>query len=98
MPYLEEKAKVTILSVGSQPVAGTDIVLRNLARHGIDASLVLKPRKKSVAHTILSAADELNAKLVVMGAFEHSKFSHDLFGGVTTEVIQDARVPVFLSH
>lgn len=98
MPGLEEKAKITLVTVGTQPVPGTDYLLRNLERHGIEANLVLKPRKGSIADTILSTAQELSAKLVVMGAFEHSKFSHDVFGGVTTDVIRDTDVPVFLSH
>lgn len=98
MSNLEEKAKVTILTVGSKQVPGTKTLLRNLERHGIDANLLLKPRQKSVAKTILSAAQEVSAELLVMGAFEHSKFSHDLFGGVTTDVIEKTVVPVFLSH
>lgn len=95
---LENRAKVTVLTVGSQPAPGTDLLLRNLERHGIDANSVLKPRQGPIADTILSVAKDVSAKLVVMGAFEHSKFSHDVFGGVTTDVIQDADVPVFLSH
>lgn len=98
MSSLEEKAKVSLVTVGSEPIPGTDTLLRNLKRHGIDADLILKPRKKSIADTILSTAQEVSAKLVVMGAFEHSKFSHDLFGGVTTDVIRDTDVPVLLSH
>jgi nucleotide-binding universal stress UspA family protein len=98
MSSLEEKAKVTLLTVGSKQAPGTDILLRNLERHGIDADLILKSRRKSVANTILTTAEEVSAKLVVMGAFEHSKFSHDMFGGVTTDVMRDANVPVFLSH
>ncbi len=98
MPILEEKAKVTLLTVGSKEVAGTQMLLRNLGRHGIDAKLILKPRQKSIANTILSAAKEVSANLVVMGAFEHSKFTHDVFGGVTTDVMRDAEVPVFVSH
>jgi len=34
----------------------------------------------------------------VMGAFEHSKFTQDIVGGVTTEVFAAARVPVLLAH
>lgn len=33
-----------------------------------------------------------------MGAYEHSKFSQDLFGGVTHELIRSTKVPVFMSH
>lgn len=98
MSTLEEKAKVTLLTVGSTPAPGTEILLRNLERHAIDVDLILKPRQKSIADTILSTAQQVSAKLVVMGAFEHSKFSHDVFGGVTTDVMRDTDVPVFLSH
>ena len=98
MTGLEDKAKVTLLTVGSEQAPGTDYLLRNLERHGIDANHILKPRQGSIADSILSAAQEVSAKLVVMGAFEHSKFSHDVFGGVTTDVIRSSGVPVFLSH
>lgn len=98
MTGLEDKAKVTLLTVGSKQAPGTEYLLRNLGRHGIDANLVLKPRQGSIADTILSTTQDLSAQLVVMGAFEHSKFSHDVFGGVTTDVIEQTKVPVFLSH
>lgn len=95
---LEDKAKVTLLTVGSQKAPGTEFLLRNLERHGIDAEFALKTRKGSIAETILSTAQDVSAELVVMGAFEHSKFSHDVFGGVTTDVIGKTEVPVFMSH
>lgn len=98
MVGLENKAKVTLLTVGSQKAPGTEYLLRNLERHGIDARLALKPRKGAIAETILFTAQEVSAGLVVMGAFEHSKFSHDVFGGVTTDVIEKTDVPVFMSH
>ncbi|MFK7854720.1 MAG: universal stress protein [Granulosicoccus sp.] len=98
MTGLEDKAKVTLLTVGVKPVRGTDYLLRNLERHGIDAHILLQPRQASIAETILSAAQDVSAKLVVMGAYEHSKFREDVFGGVTTDVIRKAEVPVFISH
>jgi nucleotide-binding universal stress UspA family protein len=98
MPALGARAKVTILTVGSTEVPGTQTLLRSLPRHGIDAELVLKTRRNTISGTILSTAREFSAKRVVMGAFEHSKYSHDLFGGVTTDVMPDFDVPVFLSH
>ena len=98
MPILEEKASVTILTVGSSPVHGVERIVQNLHRHGISAQHLNKPRHKTVANTLLETADEIGAKLIVMGAFEHSKFHHDLLGGVTTDVMRDAKVPVFMSH
>lgn len=98
MPGLETKARVTVLCVGDAPVAGADQLLTNLTRHGIKAELRIAPRRGAIADTILSVAVESAARLIVMGAFEHSKFAHDIFGGVTTDVIRDTPVPVFMSH
>lgn len=95
---LEDQARVTVLCVGAERVAGSDQLMKTLARHDIDAELRVMPRKGRVSDMILSAAEEASARLIVMGAFEHSKFSHDLVGGVTTDVIRDATVPVFMSH
>ncbi|WP_299351056.1 universal stress protein [uncultured Shimia sp.] len=98
MPILENKAKVTLLSVGSKAPEGIDRVLLNLERHGINAEFAERPRKKSVGQTVLNTMDEVGAELIVMGAYEHSKFSHDFFGGVTTDIMKDSPVPVFMSH
>lgn len=98
MQILENKAKVTVLSVGSKPVHDSDMLIRNLERHDIDVEYLVRPRSGSVAKTILGVAEEVGAKLLVMGAFEHSVFSHNLIGGVTTDVMQHSPIPAFLSH
>lgn len=98
MSILEEKAKVTVLCVGKTPPEGSDRLVGNLQRHGINAELLVKPKQHSIGQTVLNTTQEISAQLIVMGAYEHSKFSHDLFGGPTTDVIGNAVVPVFLSH
>ena len=97
MELLAEKAEVTLLSVGSAP-AETDRMVQNLTRHGINVIAETRPRQASVAETILAAAADHGARLIVSGAYEHSKFSHDILGGVTTELQSKAQVPVFMSH
>lgn len=94
---LAEKSHVTLLSVGTTP-RGTGRMLANMQRHGIAADTRTVARQGSIAQTILAEAEIDAAKLIVMGAFEHSKFAHDLFGGVTTDVIAKSAVPVFLVH
>jgi nucleotide-binding universal stress UspA family protein len=39
-----------------------------------------------------------NADLLVTGGFGHSRFREVCFGGVTRYLIEDAQVPVMLSH
>lgn len=102
LSILQDKAKVTVLTVGNvslgeeMPGGG---IMTLLERHGINASHLHKNAGvRSTARVIEETARDLSAKLIVMGAFEHSKFAHDLFGGVTTEILKTASVPVFMSH
>lgn len=97
MPVLEEKAKVTLLTVGETPT-NTDRLVATISRHGIVVAASCVPKRGSVAATLLAESERLGAKLVVIGAFEHSKFSHDIVGGVTTELLRKARVPVLMAH
>lgn len=98
MSMLEEKGKVTVLTVGKHVPAGTERLIANLRRHGINAVHSKQTKSGSVGDTILNATQKIGADLIVMGAYEHSKFSHDLFGGVTTDVIAESSVPVLMSH
>lgn len=98
MPMLEEKGKVTVLTIGKTTPAGTDRLIQNLRRHGVDAEHLQQTKSGSIGHTILTATREISADLIVMGAYEHSKFAHDVFGGVTTDVIKETSVPVLMSH
>ena len=97
MPVLEEKARVSLLSVGDTP-RNTDRLVATISRHGIQVAALSVPRRGSVAGTFLAESERLGAKLIVIGAFEHSKFSHDIVGGVTTELLRKTRVPVMMAH
>lgn len=97
MDVLVEKAEVTLLSVGDAP-EGTDRMRASLARHGVAVTVEQRARNGSVAETILAAAADHDARLIVTGAYEHSKFAQDLLGGVTTEIQAKSTVPVFMSH
>ena len=98
MEVLMEKGEVTLLSVGSAFPDGTDRMRLNLERHGVAVRTELRPRNGSIAQTIVDAAMERDARLIVTGAFEHSKFTHSILGGVTTEIQNLSTVPVFMSH
>lgn len=98
MSILEEKAKVSVVCVGKTAPENTDWLMKNLAHHGINADLIVRAKHQSVGQTVLDASREIGAQLIVMGAYEHSKFSHDLFGGATTDVIAESHIPVFMSH
>jgi nucleotide-binding universal stress UspA family protein len=70
-----------------------------LARHGV-AVLV----QESLAHgtdvgaMLLEQARTGGADLIVMGAYGHSRFREWVLGGATETVLEEARLPVLLSH
>lgn len=47
---------------------------------------------------LLAKAHELNADLLVMGAFVHSAWRNMLFGGVTKYILEHADLPVLMRH
>ncbi len=95
-----EKARVSLLYVGKKDdlEAKTAMIMVHLERHGIDAQVVHRERKGSVAATIQSAVQETGAGILVMGAYEHAKFAEDLFGGVTNRILNTAGIPVLMAH
>jgi nucleotide-binding universal stress UspA family protein len=81
---------------GQEP--GADIAL-HLARHGAAVEVEeLASNGASVAETILGAVSGHKADLVVMGAHGHSRSRQLLFGSVTQAILENATVPVLMSH
>lgn len=100
-PFLEAAKKVIIATVGNDLSDGPsgDAVARNLAWHGIAAE-VMQTVEEGVSDgvTLLRTAASLNADLLVMGAYSHSRFRELILGGVTRDVIKGAMIPVLLVH
>ncbi|QRE72601.1 universal stress protein [Methylobacterium aquaticum] len=52
----------------------------------------------SVGAAILDAAGRMDATLLALGAYTHSRVREFLLGGVTRQVIETARMPVLMAH
>ncbi len=102
IPELKSKSEVMIVNVGqgtADVVERLDRVSAHLRRHGIKNDFEIVPRtQRSIGKVLLETVDSLGAGLLVMGAYEHSKFAEDLWGGVTDVVLRKAHVPVLMSH
>jgi nucleotide-binding universal stress UspA family protein len=94
--------RATVLTVSSGPEAppeAGDDVIGLLARHGIEGRRIYREApRQGITRAILDACAETRADMLVMGAYEHSKFSEDLWGGVTRDILVDAHLPVLMSH
>lgn len=102
MQILKTKSLVTIVTVNDDeteaalPEIDIETALR---RHGIKTKYVNAKRKgKAVSYRILELLDKTQPGLLVMGAYEHSKFRQSIVGGVTSSVLKKAKVPVLISH
>jgi len=102
MQILKTKSLVTVVTVedGDAGLALPEMdVATALQRHGIKTELVhVKRGGKSVASRILKFLDQAKPGLLVMGAYEHSKFRQSIVGGVTSSVLKKAKVPILISH
>ncbi|MFV0333009.1 MAG: universal stress protein [Tropicimonas sp.] len=96
---LEDGGRVSVLTVGevSMPRPLSEL-MEHLKRHRIDAVHENISAEPGIARALLAYCDAHDPCLLVMGAYEHSKFREDFMGGVTARVLKQAPIPLLLSH
>ena len=101
MPFLQAAGRVEIAVIdpaGDAGEPGADLALL-LARHGIGVDITTHARAgQSVGDLLRQRAVDLDADLLVMGAYGHSRFREYVIGGVTRDMLEDAPVPVLMAH
>lgn len=106
MPFLQAAARVTILVVNPEdPSSGdhgdipsADIALY-LARHGVKAEAASATTDQSdIGEIILSRAFDIDADMIVAGAYGHSRTREWILGGVTKTLLHETTVPALVSH
>ena len=99
-------AKVTVLAVESAGSASeTDFlptadIVEHLARHGlvVSAARTVLSDGLSVADALLDYAADMEADLLVVGGYGHSRTREMIMGGATKGLLQHMTVPVLMSH
>lgn len=100
LPFLVRAEEVTVLRVEEEEwYAETDDLEAHLSHHGVRpiVSKVL-PREGRTGRSLLFAAGDLKADMMVMGAYTRSKLRQLILGSVTGYVMQQAILPVLLCH
>lgn len=102
---LEFAEAVTVLTVdakpkmfghGDQPGAN---IAAHLSRRGLPAEVRnVDSMGRSAALAILEEANALQADLVVMGGYAHSRLRELVFGGATRDLLRAATVPLLMAH
>ncbi|MDP5306840.1 universal stress protein [Paracoccus spongiarum] len=70
-----------------------------LTRHGVRAEIaVLARTAPTISDELIRRATEIDADMIVMGAYGHSRFREAILGGATRKMLEKASVPVFMAR
>lgn len=70
-----------------------------LARHGVRTEIdVLAKTLPRVSDVLVRHARDMEADMIVMGAYGHSRFREAIFGGATRYMLEQTPVPVLMAH
>ena len=70
-----------------------------LARHGVKVEIdVLAKTMPRISDVMRRHVTDMNADMVVMGAYGHSRFREAILGGATRNMLETSEVPVFMAH
>jgi nucleotide-binding universal stress UspA family protein len=104
LPFLQKADQVQVVAFNPEKgsehgdVPGADIGLM-LARHGVRVQAAQQHAEGlDVGSQILSRAADVDADLIVMGAYGHSRMRELVLGGATRTIVEAMTVPVLLSH
>lgn len=111
LPLLKDAANVHILEFAEEEgqqnrLAPDTSIAATLARHGIKPTIhsAVAPGIRSLApdarvgDQILNRIADLDADLLIMGAYGHSRMRELVFGGVTRQMMRQMTVPTLFSH
>ncbi len=104
LPLLKRADLVTI-TVVDPPVHGPERsdpggqLCQYLTRHGVNAEVaVLARTMPRISEVLARQCQDLNADLMVMGAYGHSRFREAILGGATRNALEQTAVPVLMAH
>jgi nucleotide-binding universal stress UspA family protein len=107
IPFLMGSKTVTVMQACEAGARQTErargrlsAVAEYLQRNHVTANIDLVPQSDSatVGELILSRAADLDADLLVMGAYGHSRVRELVLGGATRDILGSMTLPVLLSH
>ena len=102
LPLLERAEQVVIVSVVKEDDPreySSDRLLRSLRWHNPNTIVrqLGRERRKPV-DVMLREAERLQASLIVMGGYSHSRLREVVFGGFTNRILAGVDIPVLMAH
>lgn len=99
LPLLREVKQVVVVTsekyLHNKPTQ--EDLARYLARHNIDVECIaFAHRSRNTGSQLLEVASEINADVLVSGAFAHQKLHQKVFGGVTQKLLTRSKIPLWM--
>ena len=101
MPILTQAQQITVVTVqrGTVPGPSAAELAHSLQRHGLSVDWREVPcGADGPGATLLEQARELEADLLIKGAYTQSRLRQLIFGGVTSHVLAECELPVIMAH
>ncbi|MBX3428319.1 MAG: universal stress protein [Hyphomonadaceae bacterium] len=103
MPFLKRAQKVVITTVDAKPINGEQRPGLDLAaylrRHDVQTEVHnVDGLGRTEARSLLDDSIAIDADMLVLGAYGHSRAREFLFGGVTRELLTASSIPLFMAH
>ena len=101
LPFLAQADKVHVATwaahLPAAPYSRVDVSTW-LDRHGMRSEIHRRAPAHHVANELASMVARLDADLVVMGCYGHSRMRERMFGGATKAALTTLTVPVLMAH
>ena len=104
LPLLKaaDQVVMTVVDPGAHGPERSDpggLLCQYLVRHGVKAEVsVLAKTLPRIAEVLARQVADVNADMLVMGAYGHSRLREEILGGATRDTLEHSAVPVFLAH
>lgn len=101
LPVLSRAGDVAVMVAEANHDLDDDAanLIAYLSWHGIEALVhPVDVEGLSVGAALLAECGELDADCLVMGAYTHSRMRQLILGGVTSHVLDNAEIPLFMAH
>ena len=100
LPFLEKANAVSLITAGEAEAAGSADAVEYLAWHGIAAEhhRLAASRGRQLGRSLIKAAQDAGADLLVMGGYGHTPWREILLGGATRTALATMPLPLLLVH
>ena len=104
LPLLQKAKEVTVVEMIARDEARPESVRRVadvaawLARHNVDANYLVPNHRGDAVEQLIRHASDIEADMIVAGAYGHTRMREWIFGGVTRDLITQSKHCSLLSH